>query len=151
MNFLSITTFQSFRRVCLQFCYCCRGSLRPSGTPPIPLCDTPQCGGTRQGRRTNTIHRKVLTSSSVFCIAKYRGGVRRTEGLENTDRGDDRFRSPLPLLIVDEIGGSARRARELKKILAEKETEADINLSPAVSRSVTGSYVSNIGETPKIR
>jgi len=41
----------------------------------------------------------------VFCIAKYRGGVRRTEGLENTDRGDDRFRSPLPLLIVDEIGG----------------------------------------------
>ena len=82
---------------------------------------------------------------------KYRGGVRRTEGLENTDRGDDRFRSPLPLLVVNEIGGSARRARELKKILAEKETEADINLSPAVSRSVTGSYVSNIGETPKIR
>ena len=41
--------------------------------------------------------------------------------------------------------------REMKKILAEKETEADINLSPAVSRSVTGSYVSNIGETPKIR
>ena len=74
-----------------------------------------------------------------------------TEGLENTDRGDDRFRSPLPLLVVNEIGGSARRARELKKILAEKETEADINLSPAVSRSVTGSYVSNIGETPKIR
>ena len=149
MNFLSITTFQSFRRVCLHFFYCYRGL--PSGTPPIPLCDTPQCCGTRQGRRTNTIHRKVLTSSSVFCIAKYRGGVRRTEGLENTDRGDDRFRSPLPLLIVDEIGGSARRARELKKILAEKETEADINLSPAVSRSVTGSYVSNIGETPKIR
>ena len=83
----------------------------------------------------------------MFCIAKYRGGVRRTEGLENTDRGDDRFRSPLPLLIVDEIGGSARRARELKKILAEKETEADINLSPAVSRSVTGSYVSNRGDT----
>ena len=151
MNFLSITTFQSFRRVCLHFFYCYRGFLRPSGTPPIPLCDTPQCCGTRQGRRTNTIPRKVLTSSSVFCIAKYRGGVRRTEGLENTDRGDDRFRSPLPLLIVDEIGGSARRARELKKILAEKETEADINLSPAVSRSVTGSYVSNIGETPKIR
>ena len=87
----------------------------------------------------------------MFCIAKYRGGVRRTEGLENTGRGDDRFRFPLPLLIVDEIGGSARRARELKKILAEKETEADINLSPAVPRSITGSYVSNIGETPKIR
>ena len=38
-----------------------------------------------------------------------------------------------------------------EKILAEKETEADINLSPAVPRSITGSYVSNIGETPKIR
>ena len=91
------------------------------------------------------------SSSPVFCHAKYRGGVRRTEGLENTDSGGDRVRSPLPLLVVNEIGGSARRARELKKILAEKETEADINLSPAVSRSVTGSYVSNIGETPKIR
>ena len=56
-----------------------------------------------------------------------------------------------PCVSVREYRGSARRARELKKILAEKETEADINLSPAVSRSVTGSYVSNIGETPKIR
>ena len=56
-----------------------------------------------------------------------------------------------PCVSVREYRGSARRARELKKILAEKETEADINLSPAVSRSVTGSYVSNIGETPKKR
>ena len=40
-----------------------------------------------------------------FCCAKYRGGVRRTEGLENTDSGGDRVRTPLPLLIVDEIGG----------------------------------------------
>ena len=47
----------------------------------------------------------ISPSSSVFCAAKYRGGVRRTEGLENTGRGDDRFRFPLPLLIVDEIGG----------------------------------------------
>ena len=27
------------------------------------------------------------------------------EGLENTGRGGDRFKSPLPLLIADEIGG----------------------------------------------
>ena len=27
------------------------------------------------------------------------------EGLENTGRGGDRFRSPLPLLMADEIGG----------------------------------------------
>ena len=64
--------------------------------------------------------------------------------------------SPLPCPaalrgVTQRYRGSARRARGLKKILAEKETEADINLSPAVSRSVTGSYVSNIGETPKIR
>ena len=40
----------------------------------------------------------------MFCHAKYRGGVRRTEGLENTDSGGGRVRSPLPLLIADEIG-----------------------------------------------
>ena len=28
-----------------------------------------------------------------------------TEGLENTDSGGDRVRTPLPLLIVDVIGG----------------------------------------------
>ena len=27
----------------------------------------------------------LLNSSSVFCTAKYRGGVRRTEGLKNSD------------------------------------------------------------------
>ena len=70
-------------RFCFLFCQYFFQPPRPTGTPPIPLCDTPQCCGTRQGRRTNTIHRKVLTSSSVFCIAKYRGGVRRTEGLKN--------------------------------------------------------------------
>ena len=47
----------------------------------------------------------VLTSSSVFCNAKYRGGVRRTEGLENTGSGVDRVGAPLFLLIIDEIRG----------------------------------------------
>jgi len=47
----------------------------------------------------------VLTSSSVFCNAKYRGGVRRTEGLENTGGGDDRVETPLFLLVIDEIRG----------------------------------------------
>ena len=59
--------------------------------------------------------------------------------------------STSPPVSHSDIGGVPHRARGLKKILAEKETEADINLSPAVSRSVTWSYVSNIGETPKIR
>ncbi len=57
--------------------------------------------------------RITLSSSPVFCYAKYRGGVRRTEGLENTDSGGDRVRSPLPLLVTDEIGRNARRARGL--------------------------------------
>ena len=56
---------------------------------------------------------KVLTSSSVFCIAKYRGGVRRTEGLENAGSGGDRVRFPLPLLIVNKTGGNARKVKGL--------------------------------------
>ena len=51
-----------------------------------PPCRVPWYYGvspSNRGRRTNTIHRKVLPSSPVFCIAKYRGGVRRTEGLKN--------------------------------------------------------------------
>ena len=35
------------------------------------------------GGRTSTLHRKVLSSSPVFCNAKYRGGVTEvTEGLK---------------------------------------------------------------------
>ncbi len=44
-----------------------------SGSPPIAT--------TAQGRKTNTIHKKVLTSSPVFCSAKYRGGVRKDGGV----------------------------------------------------------------------
>ena len=56
--------------------------------------------------------------SSVFCTAKYRGGIRRTEGLKKRSRGNG----------------------------------LDCNLpSPAVSRSITGYYVSHIEETPKKR
>ena len=46
------------------------------GLSPILLTQHPVCF-VQQGRRTNTI-----TSSPVFCCqTKYRGGVRRTEGL----------------------------------------------------------------------
>ena len=51
-----------------------------------PPCRVPWYYGvspSNRGRRTNTIHRKVLPSSPVFCIAKYRGGVLWTEGLKN--------------------------------------------------------------------
>ena len=51
----------------------------------------------------------------MFCYAKYRGGVRRTEGLENTDSGGNRFWPPLPLLIVDVIGEVTCRAGEVKE------------------------------------
>ena len=50
-----------------------------------PPCRVPWYYGvspSNRGRRTNTIHRKVLPSSPVFCIAKYRGGVLWTEGLK---------------------------------------------------------------------
>jgi len=46
----------------------------------------------------------ISPSSPAFYNAKYRGGVRRTEGLENAGSGGDRVRFPLPLLIVDETG-----------------------------------------------
>ena len=36
-------------------------------------------------KKTNTIHRKVLTSSPVFCNAKYRGGVRKDGGVKTKE------------------------------------------------------------------
>ena len=53
-------------------------------------------------------------SSPVFCKAKYRGGVRRTEGLKKRSKGNG-------------LGCNFP--------------------SPAVSRSITGYYVSHIGDT----
>ena len=51
-----------------------------------PPCRVPWHYGvspSNRGRKTNTIHRKVLSSSPVFCNAKYRGGVTEvTEGLK---------------------------------------------------------------------
>uniref|UniRef100_UPI00403865CB hypothetical protein n=1 Tax=Barnesiella intestinihominis TaxID=487174 RepID=UPI00403865CB len=45
----------------------------------------------------------IFSSFSLIYRAKYRGGVRRTEGLENTGGGDDIVETPLFLLIIDEI------------------------------------------------
>ena len=53
------------------------------------------------------------SSSPVFCTAKYRGGGRRTEGLENTDSGSDRVTPPLPPLCSQRNRGSTRRVREI--------------------------------------
>ena len=51
-----------------------------------------------------------------------------TEGLENTDSGGNRFWTPLPLLIADEIGGVpvGRRVKEIPAV----ETETGINFFP---------------------
>ena len=62
-------------------------------------------------------------SSPVFCTAKYRGGVRRTEGLKNCDSNSNKIKSqPLPLPypaalrgVAQRYRGSARRARGLKQ------------------------------------
>ena len=75
--------------------------------------------------------RITLSSSPVFCYAKYRGGVRRTEGLENTDSGGDRVRTPLPLLIVDVIGEETCRAGEVK------ETGKRCKIYPCVEMGIT--------------
>ena len=75
--------------------------------------------------------RITLSSSPVFCCAKYRGGVRRTEGLENTDSGGDRVRTPLPLLIVDVIGEETCRAGEVK------ETGKRCKIYPCVEMGIT--------------
>ena len=60
---------------------------RPPGTPPIAMC-TPQCCGAQQGGEGYASlcsrYRRYSHFSPVFCTAKYRGGVRRTEGLKNT-------------------------------------------------------------------
>ena len=42
--------------------------------------------------------------------------------MENTDSGGDRVRAPLPLLVTDEIGRNARRARGLKKYPQKKQS-----------------------------
>ena len=67
----------------------------------------------------------------MFCYAKYRGGVRRTEGLENTDSGGDRVRTPLPLFIVDVIGEETCRAGEVK------ETGKRCKIYPCVEMGIT--------------
>ena len=62
-------------------------------------------------------------SSPVFCTAKYRGGVRRTEGLKNCDSNSNKIKSqPLPLPypaalrgVAQRYRGSALRARGLKQ------------------------------------
>lgn len=49
------------------------------------------------------MNRGLFKSSPVFCSAKYRGGGRRTEGLENTDSGSDRVTPPLLPCVPKEI------------------------------------------------
>jgi len=67
----------------------------------------------------------------VFCHVKYRGGVTQGEGLENTDSGGDRVRTPLPLLIVDVIGEVTCRAGEVK------ETGKRCKIYPCVEMGIT--------------
>ena len=41
----------------------------------------------------------ISPSSSVFCTAKYRGGVRRTEGLKNSDSNKIKYQSSPPVFL----------------------------------------------------
>ena len=50
----------------------------------------------------NNIGKKAAfqSSSPVFCNVKYRGGVRRTEGLKNSDSNSNKIKSqPLPCRV----------------------------------------------------
>gem|GEM_PF-5749311 len=56
----------------------------------------------------------LLNSSPAFCIAKYRGGVRKDGGVKNTRSESNRISPPLPLYSYKEYRGSAQRARGLE-------------------------------------
>ena len=87
---------------------------------PLP-CRVPQHCGALQ----NNIGKKTAlqSSSPVFCTAKYRGGVRRTEGLKNCDSNSNKIKSqplslPYPAAlrgVAQRYRGSTRRARGLKQ------------------------------------
>jgi len=54
----------------------------------------------------------ISPSSPVFCNAKYRGGVRKTEGLENI--GSNKSGITLSPCVAKPYRGSAHRARGLE-------------------------------------
>ena len=73
-------------------------------------------------------------TSPVFCAAKYRGGVRRTEGLIK-QRGwktaiATKSNLNLSPCVAKPYRGSARRARGLKKTLSKKFLVIFLNPSP---------------------
>jgi len=87
---------------------------------PLPLpCPAALRGATKQYREEVAFQ----SSSPVFCNVKYRGGVRRTEGLKNNDSNNNKIKSqslPLPCPaalrgVAQRYRGSARRARGLKQ------------------------------------
>ena len=82
------------------------------------------CPAALRGATKNIGKKTALQSSSpVLCTAKYRGGVRRTEGLKNCDSNSNKIKSqPLPLPypaalrgVAQRYRGSALRARGLKQ------------------------------------
>ena len=50
----------------------------------------------------------------MFCIVKYRGGVRKDGGVKKTRSESNRISPPLPLCSYKEYRGSAQRARGLE-------------------------------------
>ena len=58
-------------------------------TSPLP-CPAALRGATKQYREEVAFQ----SSSPVFCNAKYRGGVRRTEGLKNSDSNKIKYQTP---------------------------------------------------------
>ena len=73
--------------------------------------------------------------SSVFCTAKYRGGVRRTEGLKNSDNNKPGITLlPLPCPIALQGVAKPYRARGLKREGVEKEIKSTGKIPAFIGR-----------------
>ena len=60
-------------------------------TPPLPCSAALRGSAHKIGAEAKGKY--ISPSSSVFCAAKYRGGVRRTEGLKNSDSNKIKYQT----------------------------------------------------------
>ena len=70
--------------------------------------------GRQKKKGEDCLNGGLLSPSPVFCNAKYRGGVRRTEGLIKHRQQQNQVSILSPLCSYKEYRGSTHRARGLK-------------------------------------
>ena len=81
-------------KILTQFVYSI--NIRYFSPPPLPCPVTLQGITYKIGAEAKGKY--ISPSSSVFCTAKYRGGVRRTEGLKNSDSNKIKYQT-LPCRV----------------------------------------------------